>query len=321
MIRILNAEPQNYSEEARKILCSFAEIEERHLNHKELLSQIKDFHVLIVRLGIHVDQEVMTAGSRLKAIVTATTGLDHIDLDHAKKRGIEVLSLNGETAFLRSISATAEHTWALLLSLMRNIPSAFSSVCAGEWNRDAFRGHELREKRLGLVGLGRIGEKVARMALAFEMDVAAYDPYRHDWPSAVKRFHTLTRLLPDVDIVSLHVPLNGETSGMIGDRELALLHDKAVIVNTARAEIVDEEALLHYLTIGRIAGAAIDVVRYERDRSKRKENALLSYARANTNLLMTPHIGGATVESMQLTEIFMARKLKTWIEETHGQPR
>src|SRR6185295_17876891 len=117
----------------------------------------------------------------LKVIVTAATGVDHIDTDYATARGIEVLSLRGESEFLESVSASAEHTWALLLALVRRIPQAFASVQRGEWNRDLFRGHELKDKRLGIVGLGRVGRKVAIYARAFGMRTAAYDPYAQRW--------------------------------------------------------------------------------------------------------------------------------------------
>ena len=313
MIRILNAEPLNYCDEARAILHSIGELHERTLTRDELMTCLKDFDVLIIRLGFQVDREVIDAGQRLKAIVTATTGLDHIDVAYAQSRDIEVLSLKGETNFLRSIPATAEHTWALLLALVRRIPQAFASVCHGEWNRDAFRGHDLCGKSLGIVGLGRIGEKVARFGLAFEMQVAAYDPYRSDWLPGVYRCDSLNDLLSRSDILSLHVSLNTETRQMISHDELALLPQNAVIVNTGRGEILDEIALVEALKAGHLAGAALDVICDERDDLGRRRSPLLQYAREHTNLLITPHIGGATAESMAMTEVFMAEKLRAFL--------
>ena len=159
MISILNAEPRGYCEEARAILKGLGQLTERELSRAELLAQLPGYDALIVRLAHQIDQEVVDRGKGLKAIVTATTGLDHINVEYAQQKGIAVLSLRGETAFLNTVSATAEHTWALLLALLRRIPAAFASVRAGQWDRDHFRGSELDGKRLGLVGLGRHGVK------------------------------------------------------------------------------------------------------------------------------------------------------------------
>lgn len=316
MLRILNAEPDHYSCEARKILDAIGEVVEEHLTQAELVQRVADFGILIVRLGLTVDREVITAGRRLRAIVTATTGLDHIDVDFATSRGIDVLSLKGEIDFLRTIPATAEHTWALLLALIRNIPRAVESVRKGQWNRDELRGHDLNGKQLGIVGLGRIGEKVANYGLAFGTRVAAFSPYREHWPSRVERCATLEALLSKSDVLSLHLPLNDETFHMIGRRELRLLPKGAYLINTSRGRIIDEQALVELLNSGHLAGAALDVVETELDHETRHRSPLLKYARTQDNLLITPHIGGATVESMRSTEIFMARKLLEWYRES-----
>ena len=181
MINILNAEPLNYSSEARKILESLGNIDEKLLKRNELLSCISEYHVLIIRFGFQIDEEIIEAGKNLKVIVTATTGLDHIDTEYATSKSIKIISLQGEKEFLSSIPATAEYTWGLLLALMRRIPSAFESVKRGFWNRDEFRGHNLAGRKLGILGLGRIGERVALYGLAFEMNVLAFDPYRKKW--------------------------------------------------------------------------------------------------------------------------------------------
>ncbi len=303
-----------YSEQARDILLSIGELVEEPVSRANLLALIPDFDVLIVRLGHQIDREILDAATRLKVIVTATTGLDHIDLAYAEQKEIGVLSLRGETDFLRTVGATAEHTWALLLSLLRNIPASFASVRAGEWNRDAFRGHDLEGRRLGLVGLGRIGQRVARYGLAFGMKVSAYDPYISEWIDHVIRCTSLQELLTRSDILSIHVPLNKETTGLIGKAEMNLLAPNSIIVNTSRADIVDEDALLENLDAGFLAGAALDFIPQERNHEKRLSNPLLAYARSHENLLITPHLGGATYESMHKTEIFMAHKLSGWLK-------
>lgn len=318
MIRILNAEPLNYSEEARRVLQTIGSVDERCLNREELLRCLFNYDVLIVRLGFQVDRAVIDAGSRLQAIVTATTGLDHIDVPYAEKRGVAVLSLRGEVDFLRSIPATAEHAWALLLALIRRIPWAYDSVLDGHWQRDAFRGHNLSRRRLGILGLGRIGEKVARYGLAFGMSVSAYDPAPVAEISGVTLCVSLEELLRRSDVLSIHVPLNVRTEKLIGRAELAHVPPGALLVNTSRGGVLDEIALLEALAGNRLAGAALDVVADEREQPGSGREALIAYARSHTNLLITPHIGGATIESMRDTEIFMAQKLKRYLGTADG---
>lgn len=312
MWNILNVEPDEYSEEARTIIKGIGHLVEKKMDRSELLAKIHEFDVLIVRLRHQIDAEVMGATTCLKVIVSATTGLDHIDLETASRKNIAVLSLRGETEFLRSIPATAELTWGLLLALTRMIPSAQSSVLNGEWERDRFKGHELSGMRLGIVGLGRIGEKIARYGLAFGMRITAYDPYRNDANPGIEMKNSLTELLVDSDIVSIHVPLNQETVNLIGIKELSVMPRGSWLINTARGAIVNEPALLEALKSGHLAGAALDVLAGER---KNERQSMIDYARLHSNLLLTPHIGGATYESMQATEIFMANKLKNHYED------
>lgn len=310
---ILNIEPYGYSEDARSLLLGLGSLTEKELSRAELINELGHYDVLVVRLSHQIDRDVIHAGRNLLAIVTATTGLDHIDVDYARDCGIAVLSLQGETDFLRSIPATAEHTWAMLLGLMRRIVPASLDAGRGNWNRDAFRGHELHGKHLGLLGLGRIGRIVADYGRAFGMDVGAFDPFAKEWKEGVWRAKSLSQLLKWSEVLSLHIPLSAETHGMIGESELALLPPNAVIVNTSRGQLIDEKALARALTIGRLGGAALDVIASERDAGQLGENPLLKYAEQHDNLLITPHIGGATYESMAKTEVFMARKLANFL--------
>jgi D-3-phosphoglycerate dehydrogenase len=312
MWHILNVEPDEYSEEARSILKSMGRLEEQNMERSELLARIPEFDALIVRLRHQIDAEVMSAAINLKVIVSATTGLDHIDLETAKRKNIALLSLRGETEFLRSIPATAELAWGLLLALTRNIPSAHASVLNGEWQRDRFKGHELSGKRLGILGLGRIGEKVARYGLAFGMQVNGYDSHQKEVLPGVGMKESMEALLRVTDVLSIHVPLSDETANLIGSNEFNLLPHGSYLVNTARGAIVNEPALLEALKSGHLTGAALDVLVGER---KNESTPLIEYARTHSNLLLTPHIGGATYESMRATEIFMANKLKDFYED------
>jgi D-3-phosphoglycerate dehydrogenase len=306
---ILNIEPADYSPQARAILQSAGELREKALSRAALLRDLADVDVLITRLAHRIDEPVFAAAPRLRVLVTATTGLDHIDLTAARRRGVQVLSLKGETRFLRTIAATAEHTWGLLLALLRHIPAASADVRAGRWNRDAFIGNELRGKRLGIVGVGRIGEKIARYGLAFGMKVSGYDPLRRRLPRGVTRCPSLDALLRRSDILTLHVPLEPGTTAMIDAAAFARLPPGAVLINTARGAVVDEAALLAALQSGRLAGAGLDVVCDEQGIEAGRLHPLLRAARHHPSLLITPHIGGCTVESRARTEVFMARKL------------
>jgi len=320
VIRILNIEPDGYSPEALAILEDLGEVVNHAMSRADLLAEVLDCDVLIVRLKHAIDRDVIDQGKRLKAIVSATTGLDHIDVAYANDKGIRVLALQGESEFLRTISATAEHTWGLLLALVRRIPSAFVSVRGGGWDRDLFRGTDLVGKRLGIMGLGRIGGKVACYGKAFAMDVAAYDPYADVWVGGVSRATSLSDLIVRSDVFSVHVPLKRETRGLVGRKELDLLPRGAILINTSRGEVIDEGALVQALEVGHLAGAAVDVIAGEQEAERREESALLAYARTHDNLLITPHIAGATVESMAKTEIFMARKLVSFMRSHSRRP-
>lgn len=315
MIRILNAEPRGYSETARRILSSIGHLDERIVNRYELLGCLANYDVLIVRLGTHVDREVIDAGLRLKAIVTATTGVDHIDVDYAEQSKIAILSLRDEKEFLRSVPATAEHTWALLLTLLRRVPWAFDDVRRGGWERDCFRGHELLGKRLGILGLGRIGEQVVRYGLAFGMKVGAYNPCREEWVNGVQRFEKIEDILRWSEVLSVHLPLNEKTRGFLNKERLQLLPRGVWLINTSRGAILDEFALVDLLKRGHLAGAALDVLTTELPVDQRDKSLLLQYAKIHENLIITPHLGGATVESMERTEVFIAEKLHRFFRD------
>lgn len=313
MIRVLNIEPDGYSPEALTILQTLGEVVNHSMSRADLLAEVRDCDVLIVRLKHMIDREVLDHAERLKAIVSATTGLDHIDIAYANHKGVRVLALQGETEFLRTISATAEHTWALLLALVRRIPIAFFSVRAGSWDRDRFRGTELAGRRLGIIGLGRVGGMVARYGKTFGMDVAAYDPCGDVRVHGVSRATSVADLIVRSDVLTVHVPLTGATRGLVGIEELDLLPRGAILINTSRGEVIDEGALVRALEVGHLAGAAVDVIAGERQVEVREGSPLLTYARTHDNLVITPHIAGATVESMAKTEIFMARKLASFM--------
>lgn len=307
-LRIGILEPDRYPARAKDILDQLGKV--RLKSDETPLSQfIADVDVLILRLKYLLNREFLEQASQLTIIATATTGLDHIDLQAAAARGISVLSLRGETEFLRTVTATAEHTWGMLLALLRHIPQAHQAVVAGDWNRNRFFGQELQGRTLGIVGLGRIGQMVARYGLAFRMKVIAYDPLQTEWVDGVTRASELREALTTADVLSIHVPLNPETTHLIGRKELGELKPGAIILNTSRGALLDESALLDGLESGHLGGAALDVIHDEYSPTSGLRDRLLRYAAAHDNLLITPHLGGATHDSLEKVEIFMAEKL------------
>ena len=317
-IRILNAEPIGYSDEARAILRSVGELVEDRVAQEQLAGRVSGFDALIVRLGLRVTRDVIESADRLRAVVTGTTGLDHVDVAACADRRVAVLSLKDETEFLQTVAATAEHTWALLLSLVRRIPWAFDSVRRGGWDRDAFRGRELAGRRLGILGFGRIGARVARYGRAFGMSVGAFDAGSPEVAADVARFTSLDGLLAWSDVLSVHLPLDDTTRGLLGRERLALLPRGALLLNTSRGAVLDEDALVGLLESGHLAGAALDVLCDEQSPARRAASPLMRYVEAHGNLLITPHLGGATSESMRRVEIVMAEKLQRFLTTSHA---
>jgi D-3-phosphoglycerate dehydrogenase len=314
---ILVAESQGFSKDATALLRRVGRVLLNDVDRTELLHAVAPVDVLWVRLRHHIDEELMERAPRLKVIVTPTTGLNHIDMEEAARRGIRVLSLRGETEFLKNVHATAEHTVGLILSLLRHIPEARAHVVGGGWSRDGFRGSELAGKTVGIVGYGRLGRIISRLLLAFETRVLASDP--HVWTTDVDpgvQVVPLTELLQQADIVSLHVNLYAETTGFFGKEHFAQMKPGARFVNTARGELVDETALLEALRSSHLSGAALDVLTEERSTGM-GNHPLVRYARGHDNLLLTPHIGGCTTESMEKTELHMARKLYDALSGKH----
>ena len=314
LMKIVNVESKGFSPRAKAELSKLGELIEADADRDELLCLAEDADILIVRLRNNVDREVFERARQLKAIVTATTGLNHIDLNAARENGVTVLSLRGEIGFLQNVTATAELTWGLILCLVRRIPWAHDHVLSNGWDRDRFKGRELKDKAIGIIGFGRLGKIVAEYARAFRMTVWVCDPYvkrTSDWV----RLSPLHEVLAAADIVSLHVPLNEETRNFFGAKEFSLMRPGAYFVNTSRGEVVDESALLQALRSGQLAGAALDVLANETSKSPKwlMQNEPKRYAQTHDNLILTPHIGGATHESMEETEIFIVKKLKEFL--------
>jgi D-3-phosphoglycerate dehydrogenase / 2-oxoglutarate reductase len=271
-----------------------------------LLQRIPDYDALIVRSETRVDAKVIQAGSRLKVIGRAGAGVDNIDVEAATRAGILVVNApSGNTI------AAAEHTMAMMLALARHIPQADQAVKAGRWERSRFLGNELREKVLGVVGLGSIGREVAHRAQAFGMRVIASDPMLSEERASQLNVKLMPfdQLMSEADLVTLHVPLTKETHHLVDARALAAAKPGLRLINVARGGIVDESALWNALRDGQVAGAALDVFEQEPP----GENPLLSLPQVVT----TPHLGASTEEAQISVALEIADQVVAVLEGGH----
>jgi len=253
----------------------------------QLLSQ-GGIHAMIVRSGIKVTAKVLENPGDLKIIARAGVGVDNIDLQAATDKGILVVN----TAEASTIT-TAEHAFALMISLLRNIGPAYKKMAEGGWDRGKFQGRQLSGMTLGVVGFGRIGQTMAKRGLAFGMNVVAFDPVFNS-PTAldgqVKMFTDFSEMLPHADVISFHVPLNDHTRGMLNTETFKKCKDGVFVVNAARGGVVDEDAIIPALDSGKCGGAAFDVFTKE-------PPAEDSPLRSHPKMLVTPHLGASTEEA------------------------
>lgn len=281
-------------------------------NTSELINSLSSCDVFWFRLNHKLTKEILEQ-STCKYILCAVTGLDHIDLKACKEQHIQVISLKGESEFLKEVRATSEHAFGLLLSLIRGSKEAFRHVETDHWNRNLFQGTELFKKKMGILGLGRLGSIMADYAVAFGMEVYYYDIV--DKSSKHKRCHSMEELFRSVDMMSIHISYDDSTHHIINDEVLSKIEKPLFIVNTSRGGIINEKDLLAHVESGRVKGYAADVLHGEPDI---EQNALVQYARQHNNVILTPHIGGYTWESIEKTENFIAQK---FIEKLYNERR
>jgi len=276
------------------------------LKPEEIISIIGDYDALVVRSQTQVTADVIRAGEKLQVIARAGVGIDNIDLEEATRRGIVVV--NAPTG--NTISA-AEHTISLMLSLARNVPQANASLKSGKWQRKDFMGTEIRNKTLGIVGLGNVGSEVARRARGLEMRLIAYDPFIST--DQAHNLHVelvpLEQLLKESDFITLHLPMTPSTKGIIGAKELSSVKPTVRIINCARGGLIDEEVLAKAIKEKKVAGAAVDVFSKE----PTTESALFEF----DNVIVTPHLGASTTEAQAMVARDAAEQI---IAILNGQP-
>ena len=295
-----------------ELAAEFVVLYDPGLAHRpvDLAAALGDARALVVRNRTRVDRALLDAAPRLRVIGRLGVGLDNIDLEACRERGIAVRPATGANDL-----AVAEYVIGTALLLLRDLTAATTRMLAGEWPRPEFVGRELAGRTMGLLGFGRIAREVARRAIAFEMRVIAHDPYL---PPADPAWHgvgrrSLEALLAEADLLSLHLPLTPETRGLLDAPRIARMKRGAVLVNAARGGILDEAALAAALREGRLAGAALDV--FAEEPLSREAAARF---RGVPNLLLTPHIAGVTVESNRRVSEVTAENLRRLLTTPDG---
>jgi len=320
---ILILEPTKYSEEALKIYNSLGAVYHYNCAPNEL--QNKDqITIIVCRLNYYIGPQLLSEFPNIRYIVSPTTGLNHINAAYCEEHHIKIISLKGETAFLDTIRSTSELTFSLMLALVRNIvPSVKSVLLKHEWNRDAFRGRELSSMTLGLLGFGRIGRHMAQYAEVFGMSVIVCDPFidKNIFLKFNVHFCSKERLFSNADIVSIHVDYRLENKYLVTRNDFKRMGIGKYLVNTSRGELISEKDIIWALEKGVLAGAALDVLTDEQMSKDFFNKKIIDYATKHENLLITPHIGGCTKDAMTNTEIFMAKKLRSIIQNQHSKSK
>ncbi|KAL2130133.1 hypothetical protein VTI74DRAFT_6839 [Chaetomium olivicolor] len=263
------------------------------LSHSDLIAQIPAYHALIVRSETKVTAAVLAAGSKLRVVARAGVGVDNIDVDAATQQGVIVV--NSPSG---NILAAAEHTIALLMAVARNVGRADRGMKEGRWERGALVGVEVGRKKLGIVGFGKVGMKVARMAKGLGMEVVVYDPYASAEVAkqvGVEVRGELSQMVGEVDFLTVHTPLLASTANLLGEREFRGMKRSARVLNVARGGVYNEEALLKALDEGWIAGAGLDVFTSEPP----VEGSVAARLAAHPKVVSTPHLGASTVEAQE----------------------
>jgi len=277
-------------EDAMKKLKSYenADVTVEHYDKETLKDTIGEMDAVVVRSATKIRREIIENAQKMKVIARAGTGLDNIDLDAAKEKGIEVVNTPGANSV-----SVAELTIGLMLSLFRHIPRGTNGLKNQLWEKKKLRGYELYKKTVGIIGFGTIGKEVAKRLLAFDCRIVAYDVVKDSGGLDVE-FLELDQLYKEADIITVHTPLIDATKGLIDDAAFKKMKDDVFIIDAARGGILNEQALCDNIESGKVAGAALDVYDVEPPTDDLRKR-LLSY----DNVIGTPHIGASTFEAQK----------------------
>lgn len=291
-------------------LGKYMEVDTKILpTQEELASIIGDYEVLVMRVDPAINKDILNAAKKLKVIGVCSVGLNHIDMDAAKEKGIQVFNAPG-----LNDNAVAELTLAKMLEMSRHTITACNDVKINKtWDKYKFQGRELRGKTIGILGFGRVGQRVSKLAHAFQMKVVAYDPYlpAHIFDQEKAESMSVEDILKIADFVSIHMPLTPETKDLIRAESIASMKDDAVVLNMARGGIVNEKDMYEALKSGKISGYATDVMDNELAGGGLTEDAGFDSPLFECdNFIVTPHLGAQTVEAAQNIGIYIIKKIK-----------
>ena len=275
-------------------------------NSKNNIKKLNQYDAIFTKFNYEINKRFLLKAKNLKYIISNVTGLDSIDTIQAKKQGIKIFSLKNKKKFLRNITSTSEFTFALMLSLLRKIPYAHNSVINKIYDRYSYVGYNLKDKTLGIIGFGRNGKLIYKYAKSFSMKVIFADK---NYKGKVKGNVPLNYLLKNSDIITLNVDLNKSTKNLIDNKKLKLINKNAFLINTSRCEIVNQKDLFEALKKDKIAGFASDFLEQKNFTYTTISKKLIKLAKNKKNVIFTPHLGGATYESMFQTEEFVFKQL------------
>lgn len=291
MKKILCITPVKHLEGVFDLFGLYGEVVyEPNISKTELKEILKDKSIEYIftnpnKQGFILDEDVLSC-STVKVINTCSTGTNHIDIGYCKSKNIDVWSLTKDMELINQLPSTSELAFGLMCNLFRKIDEGFESVKQGYWNYEPFVGKQIKDSSIGIIGYGRLGKIMEKFCKAFEMKTYIYDPYQN--------YADLDNLLVNSDVISLHVHVNDETRNMINNAFLSRMKKGSFLINTSRGELVDEDAVINSIKSNHLKGYATDVIRDEF--GDMKNSNLVKFSRENPNILITPHVGGMTLE-------------------------
>ncbi len=273
----------------------------------EALQIIGNYEGLVMRSKFKLNREYLDAGKNLRFVCRAGAGMDNIDEAYAAEKGITLIN-----ASEGNMDAVGEHAIGLLLALMNNFNTADAEIRAGSWKREANRGYELKGKTVGIIGYGFMGRSFAKKLSGFEVNVIAYDKYKTGFSDQYAREVSMEEIVKHSDVLSLHIPLTPETSGMVNEEYLFHFKKPIFLINTARGKAVQTRAVLNAIKQGKILGAGLDVLESEKFPAL-AEQEWFNELKQSGKVILTPHVAGWTFDSYRKLSEVMAEKLKKFI--------
>ena len=322
-IKILVITPTNHIEGLNNNLKKIGSIKfMTDPSYEQIKKIIKNYDGIFTnpnKSKVFLDKNLLKSANKLKVICTASTGTNHIDVAYAKQKKIKILCLKEDRSTINKISSTAEHAFALTFASIRNIVASFESVKKNDWDYTKFIGRQLDNLTFGIIGYGRLGKLYANYLKPFKSKIIVYDPYKNAKNKHIKQVNNINSLLKESDVISLHVHLNNETNKMINKKSFIKMKKNVIIINTSRGEIIDDNDLIDFLKKFKDSKYATDVLTNEVTKSK--NNKILRYSKKNSQVLITPHIGGMTKEAQEIAFNHSAKKLSYFFKNFSYSPK